>query len=264
VLSRCKEATTLSIALPTPMVVVQHPRRSILGYATAAALAARQVGALLSHRDAGRKVNGTIIASNSVKSDYDCYTGNGADYEGLKAMTKNGRPCKNWVEEGSISPTTLGIGNHNFCRNPQGSKTKPWCFTIDPAVEFDFCDVPECKPSALAPVPWVAPQGSKSPEEEAKGPCTEAASSVLAFTMYQAGRECMNHRSDTWWLITNSNFTAADASGCEVECAKLPGTEFFTYWKTPDDQGKNCGCYRQCILVDENSTSNEPNVYRMK
>jgi len=227
------------------------------------ALAVRDGVALLGRRDAGRKVNITSVAGTGARSDYDCYTGKGEDYVGLKAMTHTGRPCKNWLKEGSISPTVPGIGNHNFCRNPQGSKEKPWCFTIDPAVESDICDVPECEASALAPEPWVAPAGSKSAAEEAKGPCTHAPSTAPGFTEYKAGQECMNNQGDTWWLITNDNFTAADSAGCETECRQLPGTEFFTYWGTPDDQGKNCGCYRQCILVNETFAVNDPNVYRL-
>ena len=32
----------------------------------------------------------------------------------------------------------------NHCRNPDGSKSRPWCFTTDPAVEWEECNVPAC------------------------------------------------------------------------------------------------------------------------
>lgn len=31
----------------------------------------------------------------------------------------------------------------NYCRNPDGSE-RPWCYTTDPQVEREFCDIPRC------------------------------------------------------------------------------------------------------------------------
>lgn len=31
----------------------------------------------------------------------------------------------------------------NYCRNPDGSE-RPWCYTTDPQVEREFCDIPNC------------------------------------------------------------------------------------------------------------------------
>lgn len=31
----------------------------------------------------------------------------------------------------------------NYCRNPDGSE-RPWCYTTDPQVEREFCDLPRC------------------------------------------------------------------------------------------------------------------------
>merc|ERR1712096_214726 len=37
------------------------------------------------------------------------------------------------------------VGEHNYCRNPQTDlKTKVWCYTTDPEVEWEFCPVPIC------------------------------------------------------------------------------------------------------------------------
>ncbi len=32
----------------------------------------------------------------------------------------------------------------NFCRNPDDSADGPWCYTIDPASRWEYCDVPSC------------------------------------------------------------------------------------------------------------------------
>ena len=39
--------------------------------------------------------------------------------------------------------TLQGLGDHNFCRNPDDDK-QPWCWVKVGANNFGFCDVPEC------------------------------------------------------------------------------------------------------------------------
>jgi len=73
----------------------------------------------------------------------------GLTYRGLVTTTETGRTCQKWVAEGphtvGIEPTEEnGLGNHNFCRNPDGSEDKPWCFTMDPSVEKEVCQIPKC------------------------------------------------------------------------------------------------------------------------
>merc|ERR1719326_1185591 len=64
--------------------------------------------------------------------------------------TSSGRTCQKWTatkpHEVGIEPSTSnGLGNHNYCRNPDKSEDKPWCYTMDPSVEKETCEVPICK-----------------------------------------------------------------------------------------------------------------------
>merc|ERR1719162_906324 len=87
----------------------------------------------------------------------------------------------NWIKQGTISSTTEGIGNHNYCRNPDtATKDKPWCFTVDPSVPWEYCEVPECSADAVAPQPWVAPAGAKSADAPSPGTTDPAAASEAA------------------------------------------------------------------------------------
>merc|ERR1719272_1366444 len=82
----------------------------------------------------------------------------GRGYRGLVAATHSGRTCKKWSDSpkaGSVSDDVFnedgtiewgnGLGNHNYCRNPDNSNSKPWCYTVDPNVakgkeECEFSD----------------------------------------------------------------------------------------------------------------------------
>jgi len=203
-------------------------------------------------------------AQKGAPLPFDCYVEKGEKYEVLKDTVASGRRCKNWLEvEGEpYGPTTLGIGNHHYCRNPTASKDKPWCYTVDPAVEWEYCAVSECKASATDPEPFVAPEGAKSADAEAAGPCEPPANDHPGFEVKEAGRSCMANRGDTWWLIGHKLHTVADAAECSSTCKTVPGTELFTLFGAPGEDG-NCGCYRECILTADDLTVHDPTVYKL-
>ncbi|XP_067285600.1 hyaluronan-binding protein 2 isoform X2 [Pseudorasbora parva] len=89
----------------------------------------------------------------------DCYEGNGASYRGFVSETVEGIECLPWNYY-SISSEYFegndGIGDHNYCRNPDGER-EPWCFVKEKGkLVWDYCNVKPCsepepvKPSTTA------------------------------------------------------------------------------------------------------------------
>ncbi|KFP33161.1 Plasminogen, partial [Colius striatus] len=80
-----------------------------------------------------------------------CKRGIGKDYRGMEAKTRRGIPCQKWAEKTPHNPNytpekhpNAGL-DENFCRNPDGDESGPWCYTTDPDTRFDYCNIPECE-----------------------------------------------------------------------------------------------------------------------
>uniref|UniRef100_A0A9J8C8U6 Plasminogen activator n=1 Tax=Cyprinus carpio carpio TaxID=630221 RepID=A0A9J8C8U6_CYPCA len=82
-----------------------------------------------------------------------CFRGQGLGYRGTWSMSISGLECINWNSSalrgkkftaGRPEANTLGLGNHNYCRNPDGD-AKPWCYVYKKAqLSWEFCSLPTC------------------------------------------------------------------------------------------------------------------------
>ncbi|XP_038056144.1 plasminogen-like [Patiria miniata] len=98
----------------------------------------------------------------------ECYLRNDAsDYRGFVNHTRSGLPCQRWLQQ-FPHPVAKGnvmlFGHHdNYCRirrHAYRKGKKPFCFTTDPEVEWEYCEVGDrhevCINEHLKPVaPYV-------------------------------------------------------------------------------------------------------------
>src|SRR4051812_25450926 len=75
----------------------------------------------------------------------------GTEYAGYLSQTKTGLTCQKWSSQlphQHDNFTTFPDGGQasawNYCRNPDSSTEGPWCYTTDPGVIREYCDVKFC------------------------------------------------------------------------------------------------------------------------
>ena len=77
---------------------------------------------------------------------------NGGSYDGHINITTSGRQCQRWdaqsphshnVSADLLPDLTLGDAA-NYCRSPTFDTNGPWCYTVDPGVQLEYCDIPKC------------------------------------------------------------------------------------------------------------------------
>uniref|UniRef100_G3U7P9 Hepatocyte growth factor n=1 Tax=Loxodonta africana TaxID=9785 RepID=G3U7P9_LOXAF len=90
------------------------------------------------------------LYENKVDYIRNCIIGKGGSYKGTVSITKSGIKCQPWnsmiPHEHSFLPSSYRGKDlqENYCRNPRGEEGGPWCFTSNPEVRYEVCDIPQC------------------------------------------------------------------------------------------------------------------------
>ncbi|KAG7489418.1 tissue-type plasminogen activator isoform X1 [Solea senegalensis] len=89
-----------------------------------------------------------------INTNEKCVVGQGKGYRGTWSISHTGAECINWNATSlrgkrftakKVDASSLGLGNHNFCRNPDNDNT-PWCYVYkNNLIAWEFCSLPKCK-----------------------------------------------------------------------------------------------------------------------
>ena len=70
-----------------------------------------------------------------------------SNYAGTISIAKSGKTCQKWTSqhphEHERTPDGYpgeGLGNHNYCRNPDNEPEGSWCYTTDPNSRWEYCN----------------------------------------------------------------------------------------------------------------------------
>ena len=81
----------------------------------------------------------------------DCYNevDQGINYNGTVNTTMSGWTCQAWdLTTPHVHPFTSQyrpyLEDHNYCRNPEGRGSRPWCYTTELSVRWEYCNVQPC------------------------------------------------------------------------------------------------------------------------
>ncbi|XP_067885357.1 hepatocyte growth factor activator [Heterodontus francisci] len=88
-----------------------------------------------------------------IDTKESCYENNGMYYKGTADESDSGNECMPWNEDflrdrlniSSLEEALqLGLGDHSYCRNPDGDE-KPWCYImLDNHVSWEDCNIAKC------------------------------------------------------------------------------------------------------------------------
>ncbi|XP_068735922.1 uncharacterized protein [Montipora capricornis] len=93
----------------------------------------------------------------------DCYHGIGVGYRGNVNVTRSGRTCQRWITQCPHRhwriPEDVDKSqndSNNMCRNPDGSAPDgPWCYTTDPNMRWEYCNISRCPPRVPRKIPTL-------------------------------------------------------------------------------------------------------------
>lgn len=113
-----------------------------------------QDGQTVVHRFHGRPddalQSGQTTPAPEEGHNKDCYHDNGEDYRGQASTTEKGSQCVKWSASDFFQYSSyeytqgeFGIGDHNYCRNPDGD-AKPWCYA-DAEGTYEYCAIQQCR-----------------------------------------------------------------------------------------------------------------------
>jgi len=152
------------------------------------------------------------------------------DYRGDKSVTESGLKCKEWdaYHDGILITRYpfADLRNHSHCRNPSPhSRVRAWCYTTDPNVEWEYCDVSSC--DGVNPGVGLEDHQSSNNETNANDANADTSLSANKTTCGTALLQQSDYRGEIHQTISNKT--------CQHWNAQEPHYHKFQPQDRPDD-----------------------------
>ncbi|KPP79696.1 hypothetical protein Z043_100707 [Scleropages formosus] len=126
---------------------------------------ARRANSLLEELKAGNLERECLEEICNYEEARECITGIGMEYRGNVSVTASKIACQFWKSNFPHKITEFNVSldsslTENHCRNPDQSPKGPWCYTRNPVIRREHCNIPKCG-EPLAPIETQAPSGGK-------------------------------------------------------------------------------------------------------
>lgn len=101
--------------------------------------------------DAGQCSHAELTTFRPDLVTTDCIRGRGRFYQGRVNVTKHGLGCQSWSSQTPHAHNRPPFvfpeiwNSENYCRNAGGEEPMPWCYTQDPFVRWQHCDIAACE-----------------------------------------------------------------------------------------------------------------------
>ncbi|KAM7393131.1 hypothetical protein PAMA_007992 [Pampus argenteus] len=112
-----------------------------------------------------------------------CYNDRGRFYQGNINVTRSGIPCQSWNQQVphqhrlSVDVIPELKISDNRCRNPGDIGDKPWCYTSNPNIRWEYCAVPRCGEASTGADYVSVMKPESGPRQTPRLPSTSVSSS---------------------------------------------------------------------------------------
>ncbi|XP_014026292.2 tissue-type plasminogen activator isoform X2 [Salmo salar] len=152
----------------------------------------------------------TLSSCSADQRPVECVQGSGQTYRGTAAVTKRGSSCLPWdsplitrkfYNAWRSDARQLGLGSHNFCRNPDGD-LGPWCHVYkNMKLTWELCDITKCprRPTTITTLGPRAPTNNNNN----RGSCGQRADNNLPSFRILGGARKSDITEQPWQAAIN-------------------------------------------------------------
>lgn len=102
----------------------------------------------------------SLVRIQALENIKECISSNGVKYRGTQQRSSSDSVCLNWnittrdYDLTHHADVDTGIGDHNFCRNPDGT-AEPWCYIsgADGQLQREACTIDPCQDQSTTEAP---------------------------------------------------------------------------------------------------------------